>query len=111
MFTALSAGIAYGIGQAVIASKWGSSAAHGLSQGVVSTLRGGRFKGGFLSAFASHYIGESIRRTGALKTVVQEIDEDFMMRRKYLTIASAFLILSFAMPAYAGYGAGVIKRF
>ena len=34
-----------------------------------------------------------------------------MMRRKYLTIASAFLILSFAMPAYAGYGAGVINRF
>ena len=67
LFGALSAGIAYGIGQAGITNKLIASYAHGLTQGMVSTLRGGRFKDGFLSAFAGHYIGESSRSWDALR--------------------------------------------
>ncbi|RLA13394.1 MAG: hypothetical protein DRQ59_05405, partial [Gammaproteobacteria bacterium] len=55
IFGAISAGVA----NEIAALKWGvvgASAAHGLTQGAISSVRGGRFQDGFLSGFAGHAI-------------------------------------------------------
>jgi RHS repeat-associated protein len=53
VFGAITAGAARWV-KGLNYGTWGTSAAHGLTQGVISEMRGGTFKEGFLAGFVSH---------------------------------------------------------
>lgn len=54
VFGGLSAGLAYGVGHGGLGlSGYSKHVAHGVAQGGVSTLQGGKFKSGFVAGFAS----------------------------------------------------------
>lgn len=72
IFGGLSAGLAYGIGHggAGGASLFGKGSptaiAHGVAQGTVSVLRGGKFKEGFAGGFFGHMSGGLVQGRGTL---------------------------------------------
>ena len=66
VFGGLSAGLAYGIGHglnggSLFTTKSGTAVAHGVAQGTVSVLRGGKFKEGFAGGFMGHMAGGTFK--------------------------------------------------